>query len=79
MPQPSTPCSGSTARASCADHAQIVDALEAGDTEGAIELMLKHIGQVEDALGKSVSTATDALEKLRATLAPLQKPAARAH
>jgi len=41
--------------------------------------MLKHIGQVEDALGKSVSTATDALEKLRATLAPLQKPTARAH
>lgn len=67
------------ARASCADHAEIVDALEAGDTERAIELMLKHIGQVEDALGKSVSTATDALEKLRATLAPLAKPAARAH
>ena len=67
------------ARASCADHADIVDALEAGDTERAIELMLQHIGQVEDALGKSVHTATDALERLRATLAPLPKPAARTH
>jgi DNA-binding GntR family transcriptional regulator len=67
------------ARASCADHGQIVDALEAGDTEGAIDLMQKHIGQVEDALGKSVSTATDALERLRATLAPLPKPATSAH
>ena len=67
------------ARASCADHGQIVDALEAGDTERAIELMLDHIGQVEDALGNSVSTATDALERLRATLAPLQKPIAGAH
>ncbi len=66
------------ARASCADHGQIVDALEAGDTERAIELMLGHIGQVEDALGKSVSTATDALERLRATLAPLPKPTAGA-
>ena len=65
------------ARASCADQADIVDALEAGETQRAIELMLRHIGQVEDALGKSVSTATDALEKLRATLAPLARSAAR--
>ena len=67
------------ARASCADHAQIVNALEAGDTERAIELMLSHIGQAEDALGKSVSTAADALKRLRATLAPLSKPTAGAH
>ena len=40
--------------------------------------MLRHIGQVEDALGKSVGTATDALERLRATLAPLAKPTAGA-
>ena len=65
------------ARASCADHARIVGMLEAGDTAGAERLMLDHIGSVESALGKSLDTRPDAQERLRATLAPLGRPAVR--
>ena len=65
------------ARASCADHERIVGMLEAGDTAGAERLMLDHIGSVESALGKSLGTQPDAQERLRATLAPLGRPAAR--
>ena len=65
------------ARASCADHARIVGMLEAGDTAGAERLMLGHIGSVESALGKSLGTQPDARERLRATLAPLGRPAVR--
>ena len=64
------------ARASCADHARIVGLLEAGDCAGAERLMLQHIGSVESALGKSLVEQPDAQSRLRATLAPVLKPAA---
>jgi DNA-binding GntR family transcriptional regulator len=60
------------ARQSCADHARIVAAIEKGELERAAQLMLAHIGNVEDALGQSVAGPEDAREKLRATLAPLR-------
>jgi DNA-binding GntR family transcriptional regulator len=65
------------ARQSCAEHAQIVKAIEAGDLEGAAQRMLAHIGSVEDALGQSVATTGDARERLRASLSPLGARAAR--
>ncbi|WP_374679126.1 GntR family transcriptional regulator [Piscinibacter sp.] len=60
------------ARASCADHARIVAAIERGAFDHAAALMLEHIGNVEDALGHSAGASADAHEKLRATLAPLR-------
>lgn len=61
------------AQQSCAQHGEIVDALERGDIEGAAQLMMAHIGQVEDALGESVNGAVeDPQARLRATLAPLR-------
>ena len=68
------------ASVSCAEHAAIVAALEAGDTAGARELMLAHIGNVEQALEVEVPARPDADERLRATLAPValpQRPATR--
>ncbi|WP_284619528.1 GntR family transcriptional regulator [Aquabacterium humicola] len=61
------------ARASCADHARIVAALEAGDLAGAEALMLEHIGTVESALGQSIAERADPRERLRATLAPVER------
>ena len=58
------------ARESCADHARIVTALADADVEGAAQLMVVHIGGVEDALGQAAA-ARDPLERLRASLAPL--------
>jgi DNA-binding GntR family transcriptional regulator len=60
------------ARQSCADHAQIVGALAAGDADGAARLMVAHIGGVEDALGQSSAATVDPVERLRASLAPLR-------
>ena len=65
------------AKESCADHARIVAALEAGDVAKAEQLMLKHIGSVESALGSSVAAEPDPRERLRATLAPMARPAPR--
>ena len=62
------------ARASCADHARIVEMLARGDIGGAECLMLEHIGSVESALNKSMPSKTDAREQLRATLAPVSRP-----
>jgi DNA-binding GntR family transcriptional regulator len=62
------------ARVSCADHGRIVTALAAGDPEGAAQLMLAHIGGVEDGLGQAAA-GRDPLERLRASLAPLVRPA----
>ena len=62
------------ARASCADHARIVEMLDGGDIAAAERLMLVHIGSVESALGKSIPGKADARELLRATLAPVPKP-----
>jgi DNA-binding GntR family transcriptional regulator len=63
------------ARQSCAEHEQIVAALEAGNFDLAVNLMLAHIGQVEEALGQSVPGRVDPQERLRATLAPLARTA----
>jgi len=59
---------------SCAEHAAIVAALEAGDTPRARQLMLDHIGSVERALQVNAESAPEADEKLRATLAPVALP-----
>ena len=64
------------ARASCADHARIVNALAEQDVEGAARQMLVHIGDVENALGKSVAVV-DPRERLRASLAPLVRAGKR--
>lgn len=56
---------------SCAEHARIVDAIEAGDAEAAAARMLDHIGSVESALGSSSAAVADPHERLRASLAPL--------
>jgi DNA-binding GntR family transcriptional regulator len=63
------------ARESCADHARIVAALAAGDVEGAQRLMAEHIGSVQSALDESAAASRDARERLRASLAPLSRPA----
>ena len=60
------------ARESCADHGRIVTALAAGDAERAAQMMLTHIGGVEDALGQSTA-ASDPLERLRSSLAPISR------
>ena len=57
---------------SCDEHAQIVSALEAGDTASAERLMAAHIGSVLEALGDVAPAAVDPHEKLRASLAPLR-------
>ncbi len=62
------------ARASCADHARIVEMLAVGDIAGAERLMLAHIGSVEAALDKAMPGKADAREQLRATLAPVPRP-----
>jgi len=59
---------------SCEEHAAIVAALERGDPDGARALMLDHIGHVEQALQTELPTA-DAVQGLRASLAPVQRPA----
>ena len=61
------------AQQSCAEHGQIVSALEAGNIDQAVQLMLAHIGQVEDALGQSLPEKVDAQARLRASLAPLAR------
>lgn len=60
------------ARQSCADHEQIVSAIEQGQLAQASTLMLDHIGNVEDGLGQSAAESADARDRLRATLAPLR-------
>ena len=62
------------ARASCADHARIVEMLADGNIAEAERLMLVHIGGVESALGKSMAIKADASEQLRAALAPVPRP-----
>ena len=57
---------------SCDEHAQIVQALEAGDTAGAERLMAAHIGSVQETLGGVTAAASDPNAKLRASLAPLR-------
>jgi DNA-binding GntR family transcriptional regulator len=59
------------ASASCAEHAQIVAALEAGDLPLAIARLRAHIGTVSEHLGQD-ATADDPLAPLRAALSPLK-------
>lgn len=66
------------ARSSCADHAQIVAAIERGQLDKAAALMLDHIGSVEAALGQSTLGSADTRERLRASLAPVPYRSARA-
>ncbi len=66
------------AQQSCAEHGEIVSALAASRFEGAANLMLRHIGSVEDALGQSAGTSVDARERLRASLEPLARASPRA-
>lgn len=59
------------AGASCAEHAEIVAALEAGDLPLAIARLRAHIGSVAEHLGHQ-ATADDPLAPLRAALSPLR-------
>ena len=61
------------AGASCAEHAAIVGALEAGDMARARTLMLDHIGHVEEALQTELPTPEPAA-RLQSTLAPIALP-----
>ncbi len=61
---------------SCAEHAAIVAALEAGDTARARQLMVEHIGNVEEALQVEVAASPAPDERLRATLARVALPRA---
>lgn len=54
---------------SCAEHVQIVEALERGDVAAAERLMEAHIGQVQAAL--RLGAQADPLADLREALAPL--------
>jgi len=56
---------------SCAEHAQIVAALEAGDQAQGIALLRAHIGSVAQHLGQDAA-ADDPLGPLRAALSPVQ-------
>lgn len=62
---------------SCAEHVQIVEALERGDVAAAEALMTAHIGHVQAAL--RLSTPNDPLADLREALAPMRSatPAAK--
>ena len=61
---------------SCTEHAAIVAALEDGDTARARQLMLDHIGNVEEALQVEAVADPTENERLRATLAPVALPRA---
>lgn len=58
---------------SCTEHTAIVAALEAGDTPRARQLMLDHIGNVEEALQVEAAAEPTDDERLRATLAPIAR------
>jgi len=57
---------------SCAEHAQIVAALEAGNLPEAIALLRRHIGSVAEHLGQDAA-ADDPLAPLRAALSPRRR------
>ena len=65
--------SSHNAEQSCADHIQIVNALEKGDMAQAEQLMAEHIGSVQQAL--KVPVNADPLAQLRDALAPVEKAA----
>jgi DNA-binding GntR family transcriptional regulator len=63
---------------SCAEHAEIVVALEKGEWALAEQIMQRHIGNVQAAL-KLQPPSGDALAELRDALRPLKDDAAKAH
>jgi DNA-binding GntR family transcriptional regulator len=63
---------------SCAEHAEIVVALEKGEWAIAEQIMQRHIGNVQAAL-KLQPPSGDALAELRDALRPLKDDAAKAH
>ena len=65
------------ARQSCDDHGRIVAALAEGDLDRAQGLMAAHIGSVQEGLDESAAASGDSRERLRASLAPVVRPAAR--
>jgi DNA-binding GntR family transcriptional regulator len=62
---------------SCAEHVEIVQALEQNDHPQAERLMQQHIGNVQAAL-KLQSTSGDPLSELRQALQPLSNPPTKA-
>jgi DNA-binding GntR family transcriptional regulator len=60
---------------SCAEHAEIVAALEKGEWAKAEQIMQRHIGNVQDAL-KLQPSGDDPLAELRKALKPLKESAA---
>jgi DNA-binding GntR family transcriptional regulator len=62
---------------SCAEHAEIVTALEQGEWAVAEQIMQRHIGNVQAAL-KLQSPAGDALSELRHALRPMTADATKA-
>jgi len=62
---------------SCAEHAEIVTALEQGEWALAEQIMQRHIGNVQAAL-KLQTPAGDALAELRQALRPLKEDATQA-
>jgi hypothetical protein len=63
---------------SCAEHAEIVAALEKSEWALAEQIMQRHIGNVQAAL-KLQPPSGDALAELRDALQPLQDEAIKAH
>ena len=63
---------------SCAEHAQIVQALEAGDLALAVQRMRAHLDGVARHLGPE-ALDDDPLASLRSALAPIKPPPSRRH
>jgi DNA-binding GntR family transcriptional regulator len=61
------------AQQSCVEHGEVVTALAHGDSAAAEAKMVVHIGSVESALSHSVKDSVNAHDKLRASLAPLNR------
>ena len=69
--------SQASAQASNHDHAQIVDALEAGDTAKAEQLMRAHIDALAARLDQSLVKSGSPQDRLREALAPTALPTPR--
>lgn len=65
------------ARQSCAEHAQIVDALEAGDLLLAVQRLRAHLGSVVEHLQARAASPGDPLARLRVALGALPAAATR--
>jgi DNA-binding GntR family transcriptional regulator len=63
------------AQHSCAEHEQIVAALEAGATQDAVRLMREHLQHIADEL--LIAAPPDPLDSMRSTLAPIEAAVTR--